>query len=76
VLHRLRSHRRREDHSPGAALAAAIEDALAGRLAVDLAGARRYAECFTAKRVADHYARVYARLLPQLELRCSEAKAA
>ena len=59
-----------------AALAAAIQDALAGRLAVDLAGARRYAECFTAKRVADHYARVYARLLPQLELRCSEAKAA
>jgi glycosyltransferase involved in cell wall biosynthesis len=59
-----------------AVLAVAIEDALAGRLAVDRERARRYAERLTAKRVADYYARVYARLLPQLELRGSEAKAA
>jgi glycosyltransferase involved in cell wall biosynthesis len=47
-----------------AALAAALERAIAGELEVDLGAARRYAESFSAGRVAAHYARVYAGLLP------------
>jgi glycosyltransferase involved in cell wall biosynthesis len=46
-----------------AALAAALELAIAGRLEVDLDGARRYAARFSAGGVAAVYADVYARLL-------------
>jgi glycosyltransferase involved in cell wall biosynthesis len=46
-----------------AALAAAIERVLAGELAVDVKGARRYAERFTPNRVAAYYADAYSRLL-------------
>jgi glycosyltransferase involved in cell wall biosynthesis len=57
------------------ALAAALERGLAGDLDADLDRARRYAQRFTPARVADHYARVYSRLLPQSEFRRSDAAA-
>jgi len=49
------------------ALAGALESALAGELGVDLDGARRYADGFTAARVAARYAREYVRLLEERE---------
>lgn len=57
------------------ALATAIESALAGKLGVDVGAARRYAERFTAPRVAAAYADVYARLLGESATR-TEALAA
>ena len=47
---------------PGA-LARAIDEVLNGARRPDLEGARRYAERFSAERVAAHYAGVYGRLL-------------
>jgi glycosyltransferase involved in cell wall biosynthesis len=44
-------------------LAAAISALLAGESEVDLAGAQRYAARFSPELVADHYARIYRRLL-------------
>jgi glycosyltransferase involved in cell wall biosynthesis len=45
------------------AIAAAIDSVLSGGRCPDLAGARRYAERFSAERVAAHYAAAYRRLL-------------
>ena len=42
-----------------AALARAVDDVLSGARVPDLTAARRYAERFTADRVAEYYARVY-----------------
>jgi glycosyltransferase involved in cell wall biosynthesis len=42
-----------------AALARAVDDVLSGARLPDLTAARRYAERFTADRVAEYYARVY-----------------
>ena len=45
-----------------AALASTIDDVLVGARRPDLAAARRYAERFTAERVANYYAEIYERL--------------
>ncbi|MBA2513005.1 MAG: glycosyltransferase family 4 protein [Solirubrobacterales bacterium] len=50
-----------------AALAAALEDVLAGRRMPDLRGARAYARRFEVEAVAAHYARAYAELAAQAE---------
>jgi glycosyltransferase involved in cell wall biosynthesis len=59
-----------------AALARAIDDVVGGARRPDLVAARRYAERFTAERVANYYAEIYERLAPAEPRRATQTAVA